>query len=67
LIGIIVDRQTRIGHTWRIGEGQVALVHQALGRGDRNFYEAGSAMVLQSVLPQLFFHDFPSQGVPGIR
>src|SRR6185369_13285806 len=53
---VILDGEARIGDAGRIGEREVALVHQALGRRDGDFSERGNPMILQCVAAQLLFH-----------
>src|SRR4029077_1631034 len=44
---VILDGEARIGDAGRIGEREVSLVHQSLGRRDGDFSERGNPMILQ--------------------
>src|SRR5437762_777494 len=53
---VVLDSEARVGDAGRIGEREVALVHQALGRRDGDFSRRRHAMIFQCVAAQLFFH-----------
>jgi len=70
LVRIIPDGKARIGNTRRIGERQVALIHQALGRCDGYFSECRYPMIFQCVATELLFHHalpFAQHGGPAAR
>jgi hypothetical protein len=50
-----LDVQAGIGHARRIGQRQVALVQQGLGRGDRDLALDGRAVVLARCFAKCFF------------
>ena len=66
LVRIIPDGKAGIGNAGRIGERQVALIYQALGRRDGDFSERRNAMIFQRVAAQLLFHHvLPLPGTSG--
>src|SRR5262249_23848920 len=68
LLRVVLDGETGIGNTRRIGEREVALNDEALGRRDRNLSGCRNAVILQCVEAQLLFHIFlPSARIVAQR
>jgi hypothetical protein len=55
-VRVVLDGETRVGDAGGIGEGKVALVHEALGWRYGNLSVRWDAMIFQCVAAQLFFH-----------
>jgi hypothetical protein len=53
--GVFFDREARIGHTGRVGEREIALVHQRLGRHDRDLAAGGRAVVFERRIAKRLF------------
>src|SRR5258708_27030123 len=53
---VVPDGEARVGDAGRIGEREVALIHQAFGRRDGDFSRRRHAMIFQCVATQLFLH-----------
>ena len=53
---VVLDGEAGVGDARRVGQGEVELVGQSLGRRHRDFAGCRQAVVLERSLAQLFFH-----------